>query len=378
MALSIIERARLYLAKVEAPRRAKSDPQDSHALVFTVAQALVNGFELPSDVACQLLREYCHRSDSPWSEQELQHKLRQAEGVCSLKPRGWLLAGGAVGPVGEVGDSARWHPAPGQSIEKPAFDEGALQKYARGMEKEVDVVWLGNRSAVDPACIGSDEFLSLLYDRQKEKVLVFTDQRSQGDAVWPEEKLPTKGREGVWFLCQPVDGKYHPNPRQGNKSRRSEEAVLAWRYMVLESDEAPVNLWLGAVSRMPLPISAIYTSGKRSVHALIRVDAGTKANWDKIKRGVAPALVTVGGDPGALSAVRLTRLPCCWRGDRLQKLLYVNPRPDRLPIADRLQVRDVVDEWLTKGEKEGLTEGVKMGMRHYARRVNVFRDLLNE
>jgi hypothetical protein len=374
MALNIVERARMYLSKMDSPRRAKSDPQDSHALVFTAAQALVNGFELPSDVATQLLREFCRRSDSPWSEQEIQHKIRQAENVSALKPRGWLLAGSLSGVVGSVDSSV----APAAPVEKPSFDEAALRKYARGLEAEVDVVWLGNRSAVDPAGVGSGDFLALLYDREREKVLVFTDHRSQGEAVWPDDELPTHGADGVWFLCQPVDGKFHPNPRQGKKSRRSEESVLAWRYMVLESDEAPLNLWLGAVARLPLPVAAIYTSGKRSVHALIRVDAGTKANWDQIKRSVAPALVTVGGDPGALSAVRLTRLPCCWRGNRLQKLLYVNPNPSMLPICDGLQVRDVVSDWLTKGEEEGVTEEVKSGMRHYARRVQVFRDLLNE
>ena len=45
-----------------------------------------------------------------------------------------------------------------------------------------------------------------------------------------------------------------------------------------------------------------------------------------------PVLVTLGADPGALSAVRLTRLPQARRGDRVQRLLYLNPAPDATPI----------------------------------------------
>jgi len=44
--------------------------------------------------------------------------------------------------------------------------------------------------------------------------------------------------------------------------------------------------------------------------------------------------VTLGADPGALSAVRLTRLPQAMRGQRLQRLLYLNPDPDGRPIVE--------------------------------------------
>ena len=58
----------------------------------------------------------------------------------------------------------------------------------------------------------------------------------------------------------------------------------------------------------------------------------------------------LGADTGALSAVRLSRLPCCERlgkddaagnyqafadGPHLQRLLYLNPAPDGTPIAEQ-------------------------------------------
>jgi len=64
----------------------------------------------------------------------------------------------------------------------------------------------------------------------------------------------------------------------------------------------------------------------------VRIDADSKADWDLKVGTIKPTLVTLGADPGALSAVRLTRLPQAKRGDRIQKLLYLNPFADGTPI----------------------------------------------
>ena len=52
-------------------------------------------------------------------------------------------------------------------------------------------------------------------------------------------------------------------------------------------------------------------------------------------------LIQIGADIAALSAVRLTRLPGCYRGHRLQKLLYLNPRPDGRPISKLFPMRRI-------------------------------------
>jgi hypothetical protein len=202
--------------------------------------------------------------------------------------------------------------------------------------------------------------------------------------------------DGVWFLCNPVDGKRHPNPRLGGKaSCRSEESVVAWRYLVLESDEAEPGQWLAALAQMPLRTGAIYTSGGRSIHALVRVDAESKAEWDATARRLKPFMTTLGGDPGAMTAVRLTRLPGCyrgqtgpraprlpharrrwvdeplefdeagdptwtptrrteeaptglWTGGRLQELLYLNPEPDMQSIVERPTRQQIHEAWLAR------------------------------
>ena len=81
-------------------------------------------------------------------------------------------------------------------------------------------------------------------------------------------------------------------------------------------------------------------SGKRSIHALVRVDAASKSDWDGRIGAIKPLLITLGADRGALSAVRLTRLPQAKRGERVQRLLYLNPAPDGAPIIRMRNVRD--------------------------------------
>ena len=223
-------------------------------------------------------------------------------------------------------------------LPKPAFSPEVLKRIAANVHVPDIVDFVKAHSALEPVLVTSDVFLDRLY-YPGETVLVFDVYRSQGQAVYEigrrgSQALPQGGPEGVWFLSNPVDGQWYPNPREKNKlSRRSEESITAWRYMVIESDQADFHDWLAAVVQMPLKIVAIYSSGGKSIHCLVRLDAETKAAWDEKKNAMKSALVALGADPGALTAVRLTRLPQTWRGTRRQELLYLNPAADGTPIV---------------------------------------------
>jgi hypothetical protein len=43
----------------------------------------------------------------------------------------------------------------------------------------------------------------------------------------------------------------------------------------------------------------------------------------------------IGADPGAMTPVRLTRLPGCTRRGKEQKLIYLNPKPSHEGVAIR-------------------------------------------
>ena len=383
--VSIDERISRYLAAMDAPRRNPSDPQDSHLVVFNAARALLHGFGLSPEAARPFLEEYLHRSDLPWSDAEVSHKLRQVDAQPSKWPRGYLRRTDDWQPTTKQ-RSEMGIPSEAEVRKKVEFQIEQLKKIAAPWRDVVTGPWLANRSVVDPATESATKFLELLYPSGTEKILIFANEYSQGEALWPEDKVPTDGKCGIWYLPQPVCGDYRPNPdgkpgpdgEDPKPSRRTWRCVDAFRYFVLESDSAPMRDWLGWIVQVPLRIEALYTSGSRSIHALIRVDARTKEEWDEIKRRMMPFLVAslmCGADRGTWSAVRLTRLPGCIRRGKMvpvvdgqgepvyddrgrprkkyqaypvpgeQKLLYFRPGADPRPICERPAERDVERTW---------------------------------
>ena len=208
--------------------------------------------------------------------------------------------------------------------------------------------WLRERS---PAwAFDSLSFLGLLY-RPDESVLVFDRMdsrvpalkvRGEGCFEWKrkwvdvDRESVVKGLDdthfpnGVWFLSQPVTGDWTDGEKPTCRSR---ENVTAFRWLVLESDQAPEEEWLRLLVTLP-GVGAIYTSGGKSVHALLRLDSESKMAFDCTVQKHKPRLITLGADPAAMTAVRLTRLPWCWRGAKRQELLYLNPNaaPGGKPI----------------------------------------------
>ena len=330
--LTFIERARKYVAKCPAA----ISGQNGHGATFHVAAVLVHGFALGEPDALALLREWNGLCVPPWSESDLRYKIKSAANTVHLLPRGHLLGDDAK--RGIPGSTKPLPPPP----PKPKFNPETLKRVAKKVSAIEDVIlFLSERSPLKVESQDSASVLRHLYRRGSgEKVILFNVMESQGQFVWDADKsdvtqnhhLPT-GENGVWFLPQPVSGEFFPNPRlDGKESRRSEESVTAWRYAVLESDEADADDWLRCLVQMPFRIASIYESGGRSIHALVQLDAASKADWDRLMLPVKPVLITLGADRGALTAVRLSRLPQAMRGERCQRLLYLNPQPSGVPI----------------------------------------------
>jgi hypothetical protein len=234
-------------------------------------------------------------------------------------------------------------PSP-EAAPRPSFClEFALQIAGR-VPPSVDTRWIKRRSPVPPAMVTPAEYLSAVFPRG-DCVLVFSDWQSQGETIYQNTALKVDRKalgsferghaHGVWFLANPVDGQYHYNPRQGGMSRRSEESITSFRNVVLESDCLPALHWLKILVQVRFPILSIISSGGKSLHALLRIDAKSKADWDRQIKLWMPHLVKAGADRGALTAVRLTRLANCYRGDRLQELLYLNPDPPNAAQSGR-------------------------------------------
>lgn len=409
--VSIEERARRYLLAMEAPRRNPADPQDSHTVVFNATRALLHGFGFTPGEAWPFLCDYLQRSDLPWSEGEIRHKLRSVDATQSKWPRGYLRREGDWKPS-QAQRRDFGIPTEQEVKKKIDFELDKLLRIAAPWRDKVDLLWLANRSAVDPATVTAAGFLGHLYG-PGEKILCFTNEYSQGEALWPDEAPPEQGRVGVWYLPQPVTGAYMPNPEGRPKapgedpppSRRIGRCVTAFRYIVLESDTAPLRDWLGFIAQVPLQIDAIYTSGSRSIHTLMRVDARTYDEWHVKKQELMPFLVAtmmMGGDKSTFSTgVRLSRLPGCLRHGKMveqkvngepllnankkpvkrwekypvpgeQKLLYLRPKAPCRPLIELPVERDVEAYWLRRvdavldGHEDKLDE-LRAALRFYAK-----------
>jgi len=228
--LTVIERARKYVAKCPAA----ISGQNGHGATFHVAAVLVHGFALGEADALALLREWNGSCVPPWGESDLQYKIKSAANTVHTLPRGHLLDNEL-----KNGSSIPAKPLP-PPPPKPKFQKTVLARIANKVADIMDVTgFLAKRSPVPVVGQDSASVLRHLYARGSgEKILIFTDMKSQGQFLWEADRsddiqqrhLPA-GDDGVWFLPQPVSGEFLPNPRlDGKLSRRSEEAITAWRW----------------------------------------------------------------------------------------------------------------------------------------------------
>lgn len=350
--------------------------QGGHDACFAAACALTHGFGLGENEAMSVLRAWnSQRAQPPWNERELAHKIKSALAAPSRQQRGHLLKGShgqRATPAPTEGEGVAPQPQPPTAPRLPGYDPEKLRAFAAGCGRTISEDWLRERSPValppeENLAVTQQTFLEAVF-QPGETVLIFTTPYSQGDFAWTvggggarlggrgtaavPSSLPTAGREGVWFLSNPVSCGWHiaPGGREGEPkwSRRSEGAVTAWRHLVIESDEAPPALWLRALVLLPVPLVAIYTSGGRSIHALARIAAREKGEMDAARDVLRAALCPLGCDGRALTAVRLSRLPGALRRGsrdaegryqpypqpRRQRLLWLNRNPDETPIFD--------------------------------------------
>lgn len=124
---------------------------------------------------------------------------------------------------------------------------------------------------------------------------------------------------GAWIRFNPLDGK-----GVGNAN------VTEYRYALVESDTLPYERQLGTIRAMNLPCAAVVTSGGKSVHAVVRVDAGT--DFDLYRRRVDELYAYCrksGFEPDTQNKnpSRLSRLPGATRGGRLQELVSTSSGP---------------------------------------------------
>lgn len=331
---------------------------------FAAACALVWGFGFTPEEAMPLMLEYNARCEPPWNQRELDRMLRNVLSKQHREPRGHFVTNDA-----EKGAMEVYGPPPKRVTRKKEHDLErlrALQDKSLPSDYAAWRHWLRERSPTDPREVDPVAYLDALY-RPGEKILIFEKMwGSQGDygrvvgertlrlARTPNEKnsrmegLPLESAEGLTFLMQPVDGRWHPVERNDRveMSRRTKQSVTRWPYILLESDKVPFELWLNCLVRMKIRVVSITHSAGRSLHALVRLDKDTEEELQaEIQdEGVRETMAILGTDTQAMQSLVYPRLPNTMRkGKRMSKRDRVTNevvRKNGRPVMEFVPFRD--------------------------------------
>jgi hypothetical protein len=195
----------------------------------------------------------------------------------------------------------------------------------------------------------------------------------------PEDICDTIGdyshEAGAWIRFNPMNGEGVANSN-----------VAAYRFALVESDTMPLDAQYRMYRKLNLPIAAMVTSGGKSIHAIVHIDATNAAEY----RDRVEMLYTILANRGMVvdtqnkNPSRLSRLPGCIRGTNKQMLVETNVGcanwdewvkyndsntddwPDIVPLSEALKdpppLADVlIENILRKGHKMLISGPSKAG-----------------
>lgn len=122
-------------------------------------------------------------------------------------------------------------------------------------------------------------------------------------------------KAGAWIRFNPLDGNGVNN-----------ENVTDFRYALVESDSMDIEAQNGLIRQLNLPVAVLVHSGGKSLHAIVRIDANDKKEYQErvnylydICRKNGMEIDTQNRNPS-----RLSRLPGCMRGEKKQFIVDTN------------------------------------------------------
>ena len=121
---------------------------------------------------------------------------------------------------------------------------------------------------------------------------------------------------GVWIRFNPLDG-------QGVKNNN----VTEYKYALVESDDMSLGAQIANIKELRLPVAALVYSGGKSVHAIVKIDAGTDYNEYRKRVDFLYSICEKNGlsiDKQNKNPSRLSRAPGFMRNGHKQFLIDTN------------------------------------------------------
>lgn len=141
------------------------------------------------------------------------------------------------------------------------------------------------------------------------------------EATVPFPKIMVNGLTGRWAAKKSGDG----------RTLRGDGCVAEHRFAVAEFDDLSIEDQIAFWIAVPnLPVAALIHSGKKSLHAWVRVDCSDRIEWEReVEQTLFPGyLKPLGLDPACKNASRISRMPGHRRSDtgKIQSCLYLAPK----------------------------------------------------
>lgn len=178
---------------------------------------------------------------------------------------------------------------------------------------------------------------------------------------------------GAWIRFNPLDGE---GVRNAN--------VTAWRYALVECDNIPKDKQLPLYKQLNLPIAVAVDSGNKSVHAIVRIEAGSEQEYKRRVEYLYKVLQDKGVeiDTQNKNPSRLSRMPGILRNGKKQFIIeeasgagsweewreWIEAQEDDLPEFENLATTEtpplaapLIDGILRRGHKLLLSGPSKAG-----------------
>jgi hypothetical protein len=271
MPIDLIDQARRYLDKIEPAVSGNG----GHDKTYHVAAILIEGFGLSVTDATPLMAEYSQRCQPPWSEREIAHKLESAAARIDPAKHRKLVRNGVRYAARSNTPAVRiTRTKPSLSLSQHAMRSAMpwrcpillkmvvvsfYQRFSvKVKESELPLLELVMMAAKMP----KDAGVTL----SREEWLRKLDQHD-GD---PNRFLKTSDRNGLFVSV---------NPMKIGGSKDSD--VTAFRHALLEFDNiSQIEQW-GIIQASRIPCSAVISSGGKSIHAWVKVDAADGKEFDE-------------------------------------------------------------------------------------------------
>lgn len=149
--------------------------------------------------------------------------------------------------------------------------------------------------------------------------------RTAGQLIEDLKKYPDALNDAIGDWTEEAGAWIRFNPMTAN-AKGTNDNVTRFAYALVESDHMAIGEQIEHYKRLQLPIAALVASAGKSVHAIVRIDAPDRPEYDRRVKFLYEFLEQHGvkGDWQNKNPSRLSRMPGVTRGGKMQKLLGVN------------------------------------------------------